>query len=514
MNLLSTPRRISLALGFTRFLKMILGLVVLYLSVKYFGTTFQRDSWVLSIAFWGIVIFSLYSPINETFRTKFIFLRNQEGEESAMKSVNSLMNYFNLSYLVVAIIVFFCIGPITSLLAKGFDDGMRNYLSIMIFSLIPYFMLQQHSSVLIALLNTYESYFYPEIIALLASLINILSIIFLSDLLGIYSLIVATTLNGLILVSVLSCMLRRKVSYFHLFSLEKVKGAKPFVMFSLPMYLSTICAQVYIFVEKSLCTYFGEGAVSVFDYARQITNLPHIVFSSIVPIVMTPLLSMAFINGKEDEFSDELRRFLRLLLCLTGIIVIIMKVNAEQVSCILFSHTHEQFINVLGYLSLAILCLIFTLICGQALIARNKVLNYVVGVIVGNLVSIFLSLFLLDTSYHLETLALYYFIGQFTSGLIVLYSLDVKRKILVFKDLIIIVGSLLITYYGSNAFHYLVKDTILASGDKICMILDIVLCAIIVFLILLCSLLIFSGEERKTAYDLFGRFNHKWFKHR
>ena len=132
MNLLSTPRRISIALGFSRFLKMLLGLVVLYLSIKYFGTTFERDSWVLSIGLWGLMICFLYSPINDTFRTKFIFLRDQNGEESAMKSVNSLMNLFNLSYLLVAFLIFIFSDGIISLLAPGFDDGMRDFLSIMI----------------------------------------------------------------------------------------------------------------------------------------------------------------------------------------------------------------------------------------------------------------------------------------------------------------------------------------------------------------------------------------------
>ena len=119
MNLLSTPRRISVALGISRFLKMFLGLVVLYLSVKYFGTTFQRDSWVLSVGLYGIILVFLYSPINETFRTKYIFLKEKGNEKSAMKSVNSLMNLFSLSFLFVAISLFLFKDYITHILAPG-----------------------------------------------------------------------------------------------------------------------------------------------------------------------------------------------------------------------------------------------------------------------------------------------------------------------------------------------------------------------------------------------------------
>ena len=205
---------ISLVLAFSRFVKMFLGLVVLYLSVKYFGTSFERDSWVLSIALYGVIVCFLYNPINETFRTKYIFLKEERGEEDAMKSVNSLMNFFNITYLVIALILFVAVSPITQVLAPGFDLTKREFLSIMIFTLIPYFIFQQQGNILVALLNTYESYFYPELVSLLASLINILSILFLSEYIGIYSLVVATTLNGLILVSVLSHMLRKRVPSF------------------------------------------------------------------------------------------------------------------------------------------------------------------------------------------------------------------------------------------------------------------------------------------------------------
>ena len=238
MNFFSSPRTISLALGCFRFLKMFLGLVVLYLSIRYFGTSFERDSWVLALALYCVIVSCLYTPINEIFRTKFIFIKEQKGENYAVKTVNSLMNVFNCSYVGIALLLWVAMDPITRMLAPGFDQEQTTFLSVMILSLIPYFVFQQQGNVLIALLNTYDSYFYPEIVSLFASVINILSIIFLSEYLGIYSLVVATELNGLILVSVLSYMLHKKVSRFRLFSLETLSLAKPYVIFfKTPLFL-------------------------------------------------------------------------------------------------------------------------------------------------------------------------------------------------------------------------------------------------------------------------------------
>lgn len=509
MNLLSTPRRISVALGISRFLKMFLGLVVLYLSVKYFGTTFQRDSWVLSVSLIGIILVFLYSPINETFRTKYIFLKERGDEKFAMKSVNSLMNLFSLSFLLVAVSLFLFKDSIAHILAPGFDSSQCDFLSWMILSLIPYYILQQQGNILIALLNTYDSYFYPELISLLASVINILFIVFLSDLLGIYSLVVATTLNGLILVSFLTIMLKRKVKYFRLISFEPLSLSKPFVAFSIPMYMSTFCTQIYILVEKSTCTRFGEGAVSIFDYARQITNLPHVVFSSIVPIVMTPLLSRYFINGEEDAFSDELRRFIRLLLYFTVIIAVLMQTNGEQISYLLFSENNGQFVSILAYLGISIVLLVFVMICGQAMIARERVIDYAVAVTVGNVVSIVLCIGFVEYC-QLENIAIFYLVGQLLSALILSYKMQVKGKWLVLRDVLSMAFFFIVAYGLLMILQMMLKDTVLSSDDKLYALFNLILCGIALFFIFLCLLMLFGREDRKALYNLFlGRFKHK-----
>lgn len=508
MNLFSSPRMISLVLAFSRFVKMFLGLVVLYLSVKYFGTSFERDSWVLSIALYGVIVCFLYNPINETFRTKYIFLKEDKGEEYAMKSVNSLMNFFNLTYLAIALILFVAVSPITQVLAPGFDPAKREFLSLMIFSLIPYFIFQQQGNILVALLNTYDSYFYPELVSLLASLINILSILFLSEHIGIYSLVVATTLNGFILVSVLSHMLRKRVPSFRLISLEKLERSKSFVIFSLPMYLSAFCVQLYLFVEKSTCTNFGEGAVSIYDYARQITNLPHIVFSSIVPIVMTPLLSKCFVAGDENSFSDEMRRFIRLLLYFTLFIVILFLMNGEQISYLLFSDVNSDFIHILAYLGLAVFCLVFSMICGQSLIARGKVTSYVGAVIIGNAVSIVLC-FLFSRRVPLEMLSLFYLIGQAISSFILLFKIELVRKGLLLKDLLLILMTAFLAYGVVYLVQTALSDTSLMSADKISATLDLVLCSLVLIFVILSSLMLFGGEERKMIINFISKLRKK-----
>ena len=340
-------------------------------------------------------------------------------------------------------------------------------------------------------------------------MINILFIVFFSDQLGIYSLVVATTLNGIILVSFLTVMLKRKVKFFRLISRESLALSKPFVAFSIPMYLSTFCTQLYMLVEKSTCTRFGEGAVSIFDYARQITNLPHIVFSSIVPIVMTPLLSKYFINGDEESFSDELRRFIRLLLYFTVIIVVLLQTNGEQISYLLFSEYNEQFVSILAYLGISIIFLVFVMICGQAMIARERVTDYAVTVAIGNVVSIVLCLGFVQYC-RLENVALFYLVGQSLSVLILCYKIRIKGKWQMLKDVLSIVVFFVVSCGLLMLFQMMLKDTFLCSQDKLYALFDLILCGIVVFFVFLCSLLLFGKEDRNALYNgILGRFKHK-----
>ena len=68
-----------------------------------------------------------------------------------------------------------------------------------------------------------------------------------------------------------------------------------------------------------------------------------------------------------------------------------------------------------------------------------------------------------------------------------------------------------ITFGLLRSSQNLMDGTILLSVDsKMYVVLDILVCAILVFFILLCMLLAFDAEERKTVHGLCKNF----FKHK
>ena len=81
----------SIYLLIFRFVKIALSIFILTLSAKYFGVSVNMDIWIIVTAVISTINLSLWGPINETFRAKFVFMKEQEGEKSALLKTGSLL---------------------------------------------------------------------------------------------------------------------------------------------------------------------------------------------------------------------------------------------------------------------------------------------------------------------------------------------------------------------------------------------------------------------------------------
>ena len=65
----------------------------------------ERDVWLLVLAFITTINLAVWGPINETFRTKFIFLREKEGEVEALRRTASLLSFIVLGTILVSLVI-------------------------------------------------------------------------------------------------------------------------------------------------------------------------------------------------------------------------------------------------------------------------------------------------------------------------------------------------------------------------------------------------------------------------
>ena len=58
----------------------------------------EKDMWVLVTTFLLTVGTAIWGPINETFRAKFVFIKEQEGEAKAIMSTTFVSRMYCVNY--------------------------------------------------------------------------------------------------------------------------------------------------------------------------------------------------------------------------------------------------------------------------------------------------------------------------------------------------------------------------------------------------------------------------------
>lgn len=365
-------------MGFLRLLRSILSIYTISLSAKFFGVTVERDAWVIGGTIIAVFTGFLFGPIINIFRTKFVHIREEEGENSAIKATSALLG--GVVLICSAIILVSEIYPqiYTQIFAPGFEPTQTSVLLFMIRCLMPSLIINQVVVIWTAILNSYNSFFLPDIFGFLSGILNIVFILVLAPYINIYSLILASYISSIIFSILLIRVLYKRNIKLYKFHFSWI-DFKPYLIFALPLYLNYFAGQFLSVVERRLCTYLDSGTVSAFDYAKRFGDLTLNVILSIVPMVLTPILAGYFVKKLYKEFNKELLLYVRMFMLGIIPIVIIFTLGSGDVVELLFNKGsfNPQFkditTNTLFWMGIGIIGVVLYVISGEALVAQKRV---------------------------------------------------------------------------------------------------------------------------------------------
>ena len=241
-------KRTSVVLLLLRFIRIAFSVVTLMLMARYFGVSVEMDVWIVTTTVLSTVTMSVWGPLNETFRAKFIFLRQQEGEERTLARVRSLLLFVILATLVVSVVMALVAGYLPRLVAPSLDGEDSRVFVLLLLMLIPSMLINELVSMGTSILNAYDVFFVPEVMGVVSALINIACIALLAPVMGIQSLVVALYLSTVLLLFIIGYFLKRHKVPLWRFSGRRngsvnVGGRrgvswdeiKPFIFFSPPL---------------------------------------------------------------------------------------------------------------------------------------------------------------------------------------------------------------------------------------------------------------------------------------
>lgn len=352
----------------------------LVLSAKYFGVSVDRDMWLIALNCMVVLELAIWGPINETFRAKFVLLREEIGEDRVMDKTRSLLFVIGAISLVVVGLVLLFPTQIARILAPAYHGGQLQALAMMVVIIAPSFIINQFCHIGISILNAYESFYIPELAAVITSLINIVLLVALAPSIGIYSLMVSYYTGMVLLVLLLWWTIRRRgIPLFKRFGHVALTDFYPFFLYALPFFIPYFFVQANLVLEKSLATLISDGAVSIIDYARKFVDIPVNVLTSVMMTMLVPVLSARYAKKDDDGFLSEFRKIYQVgLLIISLLLAFFCSSSLEFMSILLWRGDYisgeivQRIADLTIYYAFTALATFHYIIFGLALLSSGK----------------------------------------------------------------------------------------------------------------------------------------------
>jgi putative peptidoglycan lipid II flippase len=396
---MSSSKSSVLGLSTVRMVRLVVSLATIAISAKFFGTSIERDLWILAITAINFIQASLWGPINETFRAKFIFIKEEEGEYNALKKAKSLFLFTILvTIFVLSIYIFFHYKSAT-LIALGNSEAEQIKLDFILQILAPSLLLTQITLLLSSILNAYGIFYMPEITGLIASLLNIFIFYFLVSKIGIYSLAVAHYASLVILLGMLIFQIRKQqIPFFERPFTLNFRDVKPFILFASPFFIAYFFAQLNGISEKSIASLMGTGKISIIDYARKFIDIPMGVLYSVLNTIMIPILTTKFMNKDLDGFKKEFSGIFQLGILILGVFFSILIMGSSEIVNIAYNlgKIDAESLKLISHLSIiygfsTIMIFCFSIL-GLSLVSLQKNKTYAIVATAAHIIIIILNI--------------------------------------------------------------------------------------------------------------------------
>ena len=393
----SNIKKTSLYLFILRFVRMVISVITLTFTARYFGVSMERDVWILVLTLITTIIQALWGPLNEIFRAKFIFFQEKEGNECAVRKTGSLFGFIVWVTLVISLILYLHSIPISKFMAEDLGVGAVILFFYLFLWQIPTLLLNELTNIGISILNAYEIYYIPEVVGFTAGIINLCVIILLAPNIGIYSLLIGTYVNVLILLIVVLIYLNKlDIKVWKYLLAIHWRDVKLFLLYSSPFYLPYFVGQFNTIFERVIAGMLGSGNISSVEYARQFITILQSVLSSVLTTIMVPLLAKQFVNKKEVDFNKTIVDNLQITMLIYALAAIFIISSATPLCDFFFNRgkidydSMQTITNLTQCYGIAFIGVIIYIVMGLALLASNQGKYYaVIGVVTQIAVFIF-----------------------------------------------------------------------------------------------------------------------------
>ncbi len=307
--------KLTAGLFLVTILSKIMGFLREMVLVGIYGADIVSDVYITTMNIPTVIFSIIGAALSTTFIPLFFEIEKNDGPERALKFSNNIFNIVIALSLILSIFCYIFAEPIVKIFAIEFT-GYKLVLAIQFTKIIGFSMIFIGiSSIMSCWLNIKGNFNIPGLVGLPYNIIIIISIILsinINILVLPIGLLLATLSQFLFQVPFAYKEGYRYKSYINF----KDKYLKKLIYLILPVIIGVGVGQINTVVDRSLASTLGDGFITILNSANRLNDFVQGLFIVTITTVMYPLLSNLSSIGKDEEFKDNIKKCINMLIIL------------------------------------------------------------------------------------------------------------------------------------------------------------------------------------------------------
>jgi len=290
----------------------VLGFMREVVSARYYGTQWEMDTFlaaaVVPTILFGVFNGALVSALVPTFSEYLTHKRDDE----AWGLANTVVNGLFLVLAVCAVLGYFLAPWFIPIIAHGFPAPQMGVAIHMTRWLMPSIIAVSLSGVFTAILNAHHRFRSAALTGVAINIVTIATVILLNHKLGIFALVLGTTLGlaAQMLVQAPALLLTGK---YRLTLDVHHPGLRRIAVVLGPIVVGSAAGQAALFFDRYFASTLSPGYIAGMNYATKLVNFPQQIFAAAIATVIFPLLASQFASSDRRGIGQNVATGLRLV---------------------------------------------------------------------------------------------------------------------------------------------------------------------------------------------------------
>ena len=290
----------------------ILGFFREVVNAKFFGTQWEMDTFLAAATIptilFGVFNGALVSALVPTFSEYLA----KGAEEEASRLASTIANLLLIVLTVLAIAGWFLAPYFVPLVAHGFPAGQMGIAIHMTRWLMPSIVATSLAGVAAAVLNARHRFHSSALGGMAINLTTMITVFFLFGKLGIFALVLGTSLGlGAQLLVQLPSIIALRV-YRPVIDLKHPGLQRIWLMLG-PIVVGSAAGQTALFFDRYFASTLSPGYMAGMNYATKLVGFPQQIFAAAIATVIFPLLASQFASQNKVGIRQSVVMGLRMV---------------------------------------------------------------------------------------------------------------------------------------------------------------------------------------------------------